>query len=248
MMLRHAVFLMCTCCALGLPVKAGDVTIFAAASLKTALDEIVQDHPATVSYAATSTLARQIELGAPADLVITASTDWMGHLDAAGRVAKGTRTDLLGNTLVLIAPADMAFIMQADRPVDEVIGNARIAMALVDAVPAGIYGKQALTALDHWDTLAPQIVQTDNVRAALRLVAMGEAPFGVVYATDAAAEPRVQIVHRFDPADHAPIRYQLAIVAGQDSLDTRAMLEHLQSESAAEVFAGQGFRVQADLR
>ncbi|MEO0372227.1 MAG: molybdate ABC transporter substrate-binding protein, partial [Pseudomonadota bacterium] len=199
------------------------MTIFAAASLKTALDEVMEDSGATISYAASSTLARQIERGAPADIVILANKTWMDHLNATGQLSPDTRRDLLGNELVLVASSDMMFIMQADRPVDAIIGEDRIATALVDAVPAGIYANQALTTLGIWERLSLQIVQTDNVRAALRLVALGEVPFGIVYASDVVAEPRVQVVHRFDPAHHDPIVYPLAIVAGHDTPDARAL-------------------------
>lgn len=229
--------------ALALPANADSVTIFAAASLKTALDEITQGTDTSVSYAATSTLARQVELGAPADLVITANAAWMDHLAAQARLASDTRRDLLGNSLVLIAPADMAVNTQANQPVNEIIGSARLAMALVDAVPAGIYGKEALISLGVWDLIQPNIVQTDNVRAALRLVAMGEAAFGIVYASDAKAEPRVQVVHQFDPVTHGPILYPMAIVAGRDTPNVRTLWDKLQSPEAAHIFTRNGFLV-----
>lgn len=223
------------------PASADSVTIFAAASLKTALDEVTQGTDTTISYAASSTLARQIELGAPADIVILANTAWMDHLDTNTSLAPGTRRDLLGNDLVLVASSDMMFIMQADRPVDDIIGPDRVATALVEAVPAGIYAKQALTALGIWEGVARQIVQTDNVRTALRLVALGEVPFGIVYASDVIAEPRVQIVHRFNPARHDPIIYPMAIVAGADRPATRAIWETIESPEAAAIFARNGF-------
>lgn len=226
-----------------LPVRAEGVTVFAAASLKSALDEIVHDHGITVSYAASSVLARQIALGAPADLVITANTAWMDYLDRADRVQPGTRHDLLSNQLVLVAPAGVMFIAQANRPVDDIVGSARLAMALVDAVPAGMYGKDALMSLGIWETLKPNVVQTDNVRAALRLVAMGEAPFGIVYRSDAVAEPDVQVLHSFSAKSHGPIRYAMAMVKGQDRTEVRHLWSRLQSPQAAEIFTRHGFIV-----
>ncbi|MEO0752131.1 MAG: molybdate ABC transporter substrate-binding protein [Pseudomonadota bacterium] len=231
------------CWALAGPAQAEGVTVFAAASLKTALDAVLEESPpgadVTVSYAATSTIARQIALGAPADLVITASSDWMTYLEGQNRVVPQSRVDLLGNELVLVARADMMFIALANMGVDDFVGKDRLAMALVEAVPAGIYGQEALTALGLWTRLAPQVVQTDNVRAALRLVAMKEAPFGIVYATDALAEPRVQVVYRFAPDLHGPIRYPMALVSGDAA--ARALWAHLQSDTAAAIFARHGF-------
>lgn len=227
--------------ALCVPALADGVTIFAAASLKTALDEVTKGQDVTVSYAASSTLARQIELGAPADIVILANTAWMDHLDSKEVLAPDTRHNLLGNELVLVASIDMMFIMVVGRTVDDIIGTDRVATALVEAVPAGIYAKQALTSLGIWTALSRQVVQTDNVRAALRLVALGEVPFGIVYASDAVAEPRVQVVHRFDPARHDPITFPMAIVAGADTPEVRAVWSHIQSLTARAVFEAQGF-------
>ncbi|MEM6588645.1 MAG: molybdate ABC transporter substrate-binding protein [Pseudomonadota bacterium] len=217
------------------------MTIFAAASLKTALDEVTEGTQTTISYAASSTLARQIEQGAPADIVILANSAWMDHLAVKDQLQLQTRRDLLGNELVLVASSDMMFIMQADRPVEDIIGPDRVATALVEAVPAGIYAKQALTSLGIWQTLAPQVVQTDNVRAALRLVALGEVPFGIVYASDVVAEPRVQVIHRFDASGHDTIVYPIAIVAGSDHEATRELWSHIQSPAAADIFMRYGF-------
>ncbi|MCB1332215.1 MAG: molybdate ABC transporter substrate-binding protein [Roseivivax sp.] len=232
------------------PARAGDVLVFAASSLKTALDEAAQAYQAktgqtvTLSYAATSALARQIEAGAPADLFVAASTDWMDTLAAGSLIAPDTRRDLLGNALVLVAPAPAAPLALADLPVR--LGSGKLAMALVDAVPAGIYGKAALTSLGLWDTVAAQVAQTDNVRAALALVASGEAPFGVVYRTDALAEPRVATVADFPAASHAPIVYPAAAIAGRDSAEARALLDWLAGPEAGALFAAQGFTVLAE--
>lgn len=233
----------------GTPARAEDVIVFAAASLKTALDEVAADfeagtgNRAIVSVAGSSQLARQIALGAPADVFISADTAWMDELDTRDHLVPGTRADLLGNSLVLVAHDAGA------RPVDlsdpaalpASLGDGRLAIALVDAVPSGRYGKAALSALGLWDTVAPRLAETDNVRAALALVATGAAPLGVVYATDATAEPRVHVVATFPEDSHPPIVYPAAAIAGRDSPATRAFLDFLQSPGARATFEGQGF-------
>ncbi len=243
------------CLAIGLAVAnpvsaqqpADELTVFAAASLATAMDQIEQAFEAetgmalTVSLAGSSVLARQIQMGAPADIFISANSAWMDHLERAGLVEPGTRHDLLRNSLVLIAPQGTAPIDLSDLP--DALGQGRLAMALVEAVPAGIYGKAALTDLDLWQALAPRVAQADNVRAALALVAAGAAPFGVVYATDALAEPRVTVVARFDPASHAPIVYPVADLATRDTKAEAAFLAFLASPQAQAIFAAQGFDV-----
>jgi molybdate transport system substrate-binding protein len=221
---------------LALPAAASDrVTVFAAASLKTALDAIKADHGGdiTLSYAGSSALARQIERGAPADIFISANAAWMDALDAQGHIVGGSRRDLLGNRLVLVASEPVSGNPGA------LIGSSRLAMALVDAVPAGIYGRAALTHLGLWDRLGGQVVQTDNVRAALALVALGEVPFGIVYATDAAAEPRVHVAHVFGAATHPPITYPAALL--RDGAAARDFLDHLSGPKAQAIFAAHGF-------
>lgn len=232
------------------PVRAGagEVLVFAAASLKTALDEIATEfeqttgHDVTVSYAASSVLARQIQLGAPAGLFISANQDWMDVLQEQGLIDRDSRTDLLGNGLVLIGVGvqDQIGQMQPDVDLPAALGNGHLAMALVDAVPAGIYGKAALQNLGMWEDVQPQIAQTDNVRAALALVAAGAAPLGIVYRSDAQADDRVQIVASFPPDLHPPIIYPAALTA-PGSPDARAFLDYLQSDEAEVVFAKQGF-------
>ena len=211
------------------------VTVFAASSLKTALDEAiaVYEGQVTASYAGSSALARQIGYGAPADLFISANPDWVDWLTGQGLVSE--QTPLLGNRLVLIGPEGSA----AGTPETLVPGAERVAMALVDAVPAGIYGKQALTSLGLWETVAPRVVQADNVRAALALVALGEARLGVVYATDALAEPRVTVLATFPEAAHAPIRYPLARLTPQGD----GLYDWLQRDEAAKIFEKHGFSV-----
>lgn len=222
------------------PIAAlADITVFAAASLKTALDEAVRLHEGeavTLSYAGSSALARQIGYGAPADLFISANPDWIDWLDAEGLVTQ--QTPLLGNRLVLIGPAGAE-----PGPPEALLPEAeRIAMALVDAVPAGIYGKQALASLGLWEQVAPRVVQADNVRAALALVALGEAPLGVVYATDAQAEPRVTVLAEFPEHSHAPIRYPVALLDGHGP-GAKAFYDWLQGDEAAQVFETHGFSV-----
>lgn len=230
--------------------------VFAAASLRTALDEVEAafeaetDVDLVVSYAGSSALARQIEAGAPADVFISASPDWMDRLEAAGLIAPATRSDLLGNRLVLVrhGPPDAsgggasAPEIGSDFDIAGLIGEGKLAMALVDAVPAGIYGKAALSSLGLWGAVAPHVAQTDNVRAALALVAAGAAPLGVVYATDAAAEPGVTVVGTFPADSHPPIVYPTAAVAGREAAAGR-FLAFLQGPAATGVFVRQGFAV-----
>ena len=225
------------------------VTVFAAASLKTALDEVaalfgsIGETQVRISYAGSSALARQIQQGAPAQVFVSASIDWMDLLETDGLLAPGSRTDLLTNRLVLIAGSGTG------APLDLVpganlagaLGDGKLAMALVDAVPAGIYGKAALQSLGLWDSVAPRVAQADNVRAALRLVAVGEAPLGIVYATDATAEPDVRVVGTLPEDSHPPIIYPAAIMAEGDGPETRAFFAFLTGDAAGAVFLRHGF-------
>lgn len=227
---------------------ADDVTVFAAASLKTALDEVTAEYTddvgvsVTVSYAGSSVLARQIALGAPADVFVSANPDWMDWLAGQGAVQPGTRRDLLGNRLALVVHGDgPQMAVDARLDLAGLVGDGPLAMALVEAVPAGQYGKAALSALGQWDAVAGRVAQTDSVRAALALVALGAAPVGVVYATDALAEPRVTMVGTFPPESHAPIVYPVAAVGGEAGTEARAFIDHLFSPEAAEIFARHGF-------
>ena len=237
---------------LAAPARADEVTVFAAASLKTALDAIAAPweeatgHEVTLSYAGTPQLARQIAEGAPADLFVSASEAWMDELEAKGLLAPGTRRDLLGNTLVLVAhgPAGPVTVDETlDLPA--LLDGGKLAMALVDSVPAGQYGRAALESLGLWDAVEPSVAQAENVRAALALVASGEAPLGVVYGSDAlaseAAGEEVTVVGTFPEASHAPIRYPAALVAGREGTAARAFLDHLESPGAGAVFEANGF-------
>lgn len=230
---------------------AEDVTVFAAASLTGTLDAVAAaweaetGHKAALSYAGSSALARQIQEGAPADIFISASTDWMDAVEASGDVQPGTRRDLLGNTLVLIAHGAGAPPVSIDESLDlaGMLGDQRLAMALADAVPAGIYGKAALTSLGLWDSVAPLVAQADNVRGALAFVAQGEAPLGIVYATDAAAEDAVTVIGTFPEGSHAPITYPAALTAQATSPVAAEFLDYLASDRARGIWDAAGFSV-----
>lgn len=230
-------------------VRAEEVVVFAAASLKTALDQIAAEWrgrtglKVSISYAGSSSLARQIEQGAPADIFISASQDWMDYLDKAGLLKPGARKNLLGNRLALIAHGDIGAGVERgnDFNLADALGDERLAMAMVDSVPAGIYGKMALKSLGQWELLAPRVAQTDNVRAALALVASGEAPYGIVYVSDAVAEDRVRIVAILGQETHIPIIYPAAIVTTSTHADAAGFFDALTSPAAAAIFKAQGF-------
>jgi molybdate transport system substrate-binding protein len=228
------------------------MVIFAAASLKNALDEIAgawtkeTGKPAPrISYAASSALAKQLEQGAPADLFISADTDWMDHVEKKDLIQKSTRFNLLGNKIVLIAPKDAATTVSVKQGFDlgKALNGGKLAMANVDSVPAGKYGKAALEKLGAWDGVKRSIAQAENVRAALLLVARGEAPLGIVYSTDAAAEPKVKIVGEFPADSHPPIIYPAALTKAPKSPDAKAFLDYLRSGKARPAFEKQGFTV-----
>ena len=224
------------------------VLVFAAASLKTALDTIAAEwhresgKAATISYAASSTLAEQIDNGAPAELFISADQDWMDYLQERNLIDPKTRFDLLGNRLVLIAPASTGSSTQIAPgfPMARLLGDGHLAMADPDAVPAGRYGKAALTALGLWQAVAGRIAAAENVRAALLLVARGEAPLGIVYQTDAAAEAGIRIVGTFPPDSHPPIVYPMALTrtAGPEA---PGFASYLRGPAARALFEKQGF-------
>ena len=235
-------------------VHAETVTVFAAASLTNAMAEIetgfaaATGHDVTVSLAGSSALARQIQQGAPADVFISANPGWMDALEADGLIAQGTRRDLLGNALVLIAHDAQHPVVGIGPDMDlaAMLGDDRLAMALVEAVPAGIYGKAALESLGQWEAVAPRVAQSNNVRGALALVALGEAPYGIVYATDAAAEDAVSVIGTFPGGTHPPILYPVAGIAGREGVARSALLDYLQGAEARAAFERQGFAVMAD--
>ncbi len=226
-----------------------DVTVFAASSLKGGLDEAAAawtaetDIDVRLSFAGTSALARQIIQGAPADIFIAASPDWMDEVEANGLVATQTRRDFLGNRLVLIGEAGVpAEKLSKETDLAAMLEGGKLAMALVEAVPAGIYGKAALNWLGLWDSVMDQVAQADNVRAALALVAWGEAPLGIVYETDAMAEPRVAVIAIFPPASHPPIVYPAAQLKDANPA-AAAFLAFLSSPRGAAFFEARGFSV-----
>ena len=228
-----------------------DLVIFAAASLKNALDAVNAQwqketgKTAKISYAASSALAKQIEQGAPAQVFISADLDWMDYVAQKNLIRPDTRSNLLGNRIVLIAPKDKA------QPVDikpgfdlaKVIGDGRLSMANVDSVPAGKYGKAALEKLGSWTGVATRIAQAENVRAALLLVSRGEAPAGIVYQTDAAADPNVTIIGKFPEDTHPPIIYPIALTANASHPDAAGFLAYVKSAKARPIFEAQGFTV-----
>ena len=224
-----------------------DVTVFAAASLKTALDEIASDYtektgiPVVVSYGGSSALAKQIAEGAPADIFLSASKQWMDDLEGKNLIQPDSRKDLLGNTLILVGAAGAApATVDAALDLAGLLAGGKLSMALVDSVPAGQYGKEALESLGLWAGVAPSVVQVENVRAALDLVALGEAPFGIVYASDAIAEPKVSVVGTFPADSHKPIVYPGALTATA-SADAATFLNQLSTPEASAVFAANGF-------
>jgi molybdate transport system substrate-binding protein len=229
--------------------------VFAAASLKTALEEVQAacGHGFRTSYAASSALARQIEAGAPADLFISADQEWMDYLESRKLIRVETRRDLLGNGLVLIAPVGHAptLVIGPGFELTAALGRGgRLAVADPNVVPAGKYAKAALTALGAWDGVSGRLAPAENVRAALLLVSRGEAPLGIVYRTDAAADPGVVIVGAFPDDSHPPIVYPAAVVRRAETdgrndaaAHARAILDCLSGPIGAPIFERWGFGI-----
>jgi len=230
---------------------AADVVVFAAASLKDALDDQARRFTATtgdkvvIAYGGSNALARQIEAGAPADLFLSADVDWMDYIDRKGLLMPGTRVDLLRNALVLVAPAASSASLRIGPgfALASALGRERLAMANPDSVPAGKYGKAALDRLGVWQSVEKQVARAENVRAALALVARGEAPLGIVYATDAYADKSVRIVDTFPAASHPPIVYPAALLASSSAPAARALLRFLRSSEARGTWQHYGFIV-----
>src|SRR5471032_1292466 len=232
--------------------QAAGLVIFAAASLKNALDEIAAawaketgKTAPKISYAASSALAKQMEQGAPADLFLSADLDWMDYVEKKDLIRKETRVSLLGNKIVLIAPKDSKATLDVKQGFDlaKALAGGKLAMGNVDSVPAGKYGKAALEKLGAWDGVKDKVAQADNVRAALLLVSRGEAALGIVYSTDAAAEPNVKIVGIFPENSHPPIIYPAAVIKDAKSADAKPFLDYLKSAKARPAFEKQGFAV-----
>ena len=227
-------------CGLALPLRAeAPLTVFAAASLRGALEEIAEAFPAplVVAYGGSGTMARQVAAGAPADVVLLANTDWMDWLSDQGISTAEQAHIVARNHLVLIAPRGTAALSQpADLPVR--LGRmGRLAMGQRDAVPAGSYAREWLTHEGLWESLQSQLAETDNVRAALALVARGDTPFGVVYASDAHAEDDVQIVYEVPADTHAPITYPAAALTPEGT----ALVDFLITQKAQTIFEDHGF-------
>jgi molybdate transport system substrate-binding protein len=223
------------------------VTVFAAASMKNALDAANKAYgrPVTASYAASPALARQIESGAPADVFISADLDWMKYLSDKKLVKEETRSNWLGNRIVLVAPKENAAPVDITKGLDlaKLLNGGKLAMGEPNSVPAGKYGKSALEKLGIWSSVEKSVAGAESVRAALALVSRGEAPYGIVYATDAAADPGVAVVGTFPADSHAPIIYPIAILSDSKSPNAASYLGYLKSAKAAPFFEKEGFTV-----
>jgi molybdate transport system substrate-binding protein len=230
---------------------AEKVTVFAAASLKNALDAVdaawqtETGKETTVSYAASSALAKQIEAGAPADVFISADQAWMDYVGEKKLIKDDTRANLLGNRIVLVTGSRHAAPVDIKRGFDlkSLLGDEKLAMGAVDSVPAGKYGKAALEKLGVWSSVEKNVAGAENVRAALLLVSKGEAPYGIVYKTDADADKGVTVVGTFPDDSHPPIVYPIALTAESKNPDAAAYLDFVKSAKAAALFEAQGFTI-----
>ena len=233
--------------------RAQEPTVFAAASLTDAMKDVsVQwakdgHQPLRMSFGASSTLARQIEQGAPANLFASADEKWMDYLADKKLIVTDTRKDLLGNDLVLVVPADKPqhVTIGPDFNLLALLGpNGRLATGDPAHVPVGIYAEQALKKLGMWDAVSPRLARTDDVRAALLLVERGEAPAGIVYATDAAVSTGVMIAGVFPASSHDPVSYPFAVVKSGDTPEARALMTFLAGPEARAIFDKRGFKVE----
>lgn len=238
------------------PLKAQEqpIVVFAAASMKNALDEVAAEWIKTnkldvkISYAASSALAKQLENGAPADIFVSADLRWMDHVEGKKLVRAGTRQSLLGNTLVLIARKDGKFKdvkIGQNFDLAGMLGNDRLAVGQVDSVPAGRYAKAALEKLGIYKSVEPKLAQAENVRVALAYVARGEAPLGIVYGTDAASEPQVMVAGTFPDGSYPPIVYPVALMESSKNPNATKFLKSLSTPSAQAIFRKHGFSVLA---
>jgi molybdate transport system substrate-binding protein len=236
-----------------LAARAQDLTVFAAASLTDAMKDVsalwtkAGHPPLSLSFGASSTLARQIEQGAPAAVFASADENWMNYLAGKNLIAADTRKDLLGNDLVLIVPADKPIhvAIGADFDIMGLLGpNGRLATGDPAHVPVGIYAEQALKKLGWWDKVSPHLAATADVRAALLLVERGEAPAGIVYGTDAAVSKAVMVAGTFPAGSHDPVSYPFAVVKSHDTPEARALLSFLEGPQARAVFVQRGFKVE----
>lgn len=228
------------------------ITVFAAASATNALTDIGRLWEArggakmVFSFASSSTLAKQIQQGAPAQVFLSADQRWMDYLEERDLLLPGSRTDLLGNRLALIAPADSRLRVRIAPGLDlaGLLAGDRLAVGDPDHVPAGIYAKEALTKLGLWSQIEAGLARAADVRASLALVERGEAPLGIVYTTDAAISAKVRVVDVFPEESHGPILYPLAILAGAGLEPVRAWVDFLRSPEAGQVFQRHGFTLR----
>jgi molybdate transport system substrate-binding protein len=232
--------------------RADDLSVFAAASLKDALGAVDAAFQAetgkavVASFAASSALARQIEQGAPADVFISADLAWMDYLAERDLVRPETRADLLGNALVIVAPTGSGVTVEPKPGFDLAAalgGDGRLAVGEVRSVPAGKYARAALESLGAWTGVAERLAESENVRSALLLVSRGEAPLGIVYRTDAVADPGVEIAGTFPADSHPPIVYPVAVTAASSNPDAGAYVAFLRGPVAAAIFEKAGFAV-----
>jgi molybdate transport system substrate-binding protein len=232
---------------------ADDVLIFAAASLKNALDDAITSYTKTggaapkVSYGSSGALAKQIDADAPADIFISADPNWMNDVQKNNKIRTDTRFDYLGNVLVLVEPADSTTKVDISQgfPLAKMLDDNKLAMADPDSVPAGMYGKAALQKLGVWDAIEPKVARAQDVRGALLFVSRKESPFGIVYQTDAAADKGVKIAGVFPANTYPPIIYPAAITASSKSPDAAKFLAYLKSDAAKPSFTKQGFAILA---
>lgn len=234
------------------PDKTDTVTVFAAASTTNAMSDIgkryVEQQKGRVrfSFAASSTLAKQIDNGAPADIYVSANVKWMEYLMSQKMILPNSRVNLLGNRIVLIVPSQSALKhinIKPDFPLAGYLDDGRLAMGDPEHVPAGMYGKEALKRLKVWRQVKNKVAGMKDVRAALMMVERGEVPLGLVYSTDAAISSKVRIVGVFPPETHSPIIYPVAIVANHERPSVERFMAFLKSAAARTVFEKYGFRV-----
>jgi molybdate transport system substrate-binding protein len=255
---RRQLLALLICAALGMGAAAapahaqsGNTLVFAAASLKNALDDIAAQwqretgRKVVISYAASNALIKQIEQGAPADIFISADLDWMDYAEQKNLIKPDTLFNLLGNRLVIVAPKDanVSLNVAPGFNLAGLLNGGRLAMGSVNAVPAGKYGKAALEQLGVWESVKDRIAQAESVRAALLFVSRGEAPLGIVYQTDAAADPSVKVAGVFPESSHPPIIYPIAQTRESSHPDAPAFLSYIRSPSARAAFERQGFTV-----
>ncbi len=234
-------------------IEGETVTVFAAASTTNAITDIAKLHmdqqkdKVRISFASSSTLAKQIDNGAPADIFISANKKWMDYLEAQKMIAPKSRMDLLGNRIVLIIPAESSLkhiVIKPDFPLGQFLGDGRLAMGDPEHVPAGIYGREALMRLNVWEKVKNKVAAMKDVRAALAMVERGEVPVGLVYSTDAAISEKVRVVGIFPPETHSPILYPAAVVAGHATPAVGRFMAFLGSPAAKTIFERYGFSVK----